>query len=213
MTTAKEFSSMQESDLKNLMAQHMADKLYREVAGYSGVYWRWFNAQRLEVRRLLEIGVGAGGSLRTWQEFFPNATIHAIDNCPKTVRHMEEQFTVFLGSQGDCDFLKWVIAKTGGQWDIIIDDGNHVPNDQKASFLTLFPALKQGGVYVVEDTHVGYSQQDNDQSPELIASFLGGLVHNLHTCDLLGKWIKSIHFYYSICFIQKLESLERRTEI
>ena len=36
-------------------------------------------------------------------------------------------------------------------FDIIIDDGSHDPKDQIKSFESLFPSLKCGGVYVVED--------------------------------------------------------------
>lgn len=36
-------------------------------------------------------------------------------------------------------------------FDIIIDDGSHMQQDQQISFATLFPVVKSGGYYVIED--------------------------------------------------------------
>jgi hypothetical protein len=37
--------------------------------------------------------------------------------------------------------------------DFILDDGSHIMSHQITSFETLFPWLKDGGVYACEDTH------------------------------------------------------------
>ena len=43
---------------------------------------------------------------------------------------------------------------TDGQgFDIVLDDGGHELRMQQASFEALFPSMRPGGVYIVEDTH------------------------------------------------------------
>jgi hypothetical protein len=41
-------------------------------------------------------------------------------------------------------------------WDIIIDDGSHLPEHQLVSFTALFPFVRPGGVYVIEDIETSY---------------------------------------------------------
>jgi hypothetical protein len=41
-------------------------------------------------------------------------------------------------------------------FDVVIDDGSHLSCDIVSAFLSYFPLLKPGGVYVVEDTHALY---------------------------------------------------------
>jgi hypothetical protein len=45
-----------------------------------------------------------------------------------------------------------LIRETGGDIDIVIDDGSHRIEHQLKSFSLFFPALTEHGVYVVEDT-------------------------------------------------------------
>ena len=43
-----------------------------------------------------------------------------------------------------------------GPWDIIIDDGSHVPYHQVFSFFCLWKAVVPGGLYVIEDLETNY---------------------------------------------------------
>ena len=44
-------------------------------------------------------------------------------------------------------------------WDFIVDDGSHVPTHMISTFQTLWPYLRHGGVYVIED--IGFSYTDS----------------------------------------------------
>jgi len=101
---------------------------------------------------LLEIGVGEGKSLRTWEEYFDNdnTTITGFDNdlnCFKLT--FSSKVTLMFGDQGSLPSLKEI----EGKYDIIIDDGSHKVTHQILTFETLFPRLNSGGIYVVEDLH------------------------------------------------------------
>ena len=110
----------------------------------------------------LEIGVQRGGSLGIIQEFLgQQARVVGMDIDPECANLKDEGREVYIGSQSDVEFLSQVINKTG-PYDIIVDDGGHTADQQLTSFFTLFPHLKYGGVYVVEDVHTTFWQGYQD---------------------------------------------------
>ncbi len=119
---------------------------------YLPYYWMHFRDIRFEVRKVLEIGVQTDRSIRMWEEFFPNATIYGLDIDPACERLAGGRCEIFIGDQSDPAFLKQVVDRAGGYFDIIIDDGSHRVEHQLASFNYLFPKLSDHGIYAVEDT-------------------------------------------------------------
>lgn len=100
---------------------------------------------------VLEIGVHEGGSLRLWEALLPLAQIHGIDVDPRCVAHARPPRTlVHVGSQADTAFLDQVLDLCAPPH-LIVDDGSHDPTDFWASLQHLFPAMREDGVYVVED--------------------------------------------------------------
>ena len=106
---------------------------------------------RNDIKYLLEIGVMKGDSLRVWKEFFPNAEIHGIDKKIENI-FKEERITCFRANQNNIDSIKLAVKDT--QYDIIIDDGSHIPKHQIscAKFL-IKNNLKLNGKYFIEDIH------------------------------------------------------------
>ena len=169
--------------------------------------------------RIMEIGVQGGGSLSMWKEYFPNAKIVGvdIDDCS---RFKTEDISIFQGDQADPTFL----ASIPGEFDIIIDDGGHTMRQQQVSFRELFPRLKEGGMYVIEDLHTSYWPEFGGGGCKSTMEFLKGLVDGIHdwarkshrASFFRGKLrhfhiarepkesgIRSITFADSICFIKK----------
>jgi hypothetical protein len=127
---------------------------------YFDAYQALFAARRAAPLRILEIGVYKGSSLRLWRKYFAHAgtLIVGIDTRPDCIRYdaPSEGIRVKIGSQDDGPFLAGVVAEFG-PFDLIIDDGSHHSSHQIASFNHLFgPALKDSGIYVVEDLHANY---------------------------------------------------------
>lgn len=65
---------------------------------------------------------------------------------------------VFTGDQADVTFLEQFAADTtvDGLFDIIIDDGGHTMEQQVTSLEHLWPIVKPGGLYVIEDLQTSY---------------------------------------------------------
>jgi tetratricopeptide (TPR) repeat protein len=101
---------------------------------------------------LLEIGVAEGASLRTWNRFFPLGTITGVDNNPAARPHAGGRVAVEIGSQADPEFLSALAARH--RPDVIIDDGSHQSAHVFLTFEHLFPCLRPGGIYIIEDVYL-----------------------------------------------------------
>ena len=64
--------------------------------------------------------------------------------------------TVFLGDQADSNFLDTFLEITGGNFDVIIDDGGHHMHEQITSIKKLWKAIRPGGMYFCEDLETSY---------------------------------------------------------
>lgn len=131
--------------------------------GYTPHYARAFEPFRFHPLNVLEIGVGGGESIRTWLEYFPNALVYGVDNVQKTNPWNDPEsapnlrYTFVHGDQSDETMWKCLEADHGSNWDIVIDDGGHFSNQIIISFSALWPKLKPGGYYCIEDLGVAYS--------------------------------------------------------
>ena len=116
---------------------------------------------------VLEIGVQDGLSLRLWQRLFPHhGRIAAIgygkgkavakratpgDFKSHPSNGSSSLFTMYTGDQGDAAFLRQVDADLNGhKFDVIIDDGSHVPWHQLFTLAAIFGRwLADGGIYII----------------------------------------------------------------
>lgn len=135
---------------------------------YTDIYEAYLSRMRGEPLRILEIGIGVtgaasrefidhgrnrggGASLKMWHEYFPRARVFAIDVNPAP--HLDnDRVTTFVADQSDAADIGALLRLSGNEpFDFIVDDGSHRPDHQQASLGLLFPALKSGGLYFIED--------------------------------------------------------------
>lgn len=116
--------------------------------GYCDDYDAVFTPLRDQPIVLLELGFFEGRSALTWREYFPNATIAVVDiNWP--IRRVDGVHK-YRGDQADPALVATMVAAHGA-FDIVIDDASHLEAKTLASFALLWPHVKPGGYYVVED--------------------------------------------------------------
>jgi hypothetical protein len=139
--------------LDTIALRHGTDKASGKH-GFAAIYEPLFAPFRSRPITLLEIGVETGASLRTWEDYFPEASIIGVDVNPAAVAHESDRISVMVGDQADREFLLRVSLR--GPFDIAIDDGGHFPDQQLTSLLTLWPHVIPGGIYAVEDIHTSY---------------------------------------------------------
>lgn len=154
--------------LSLIAAQHGTDKW--GIHFYTPTYHEVLGHLRDRPVRLLEIGVGGyanpdcgGLSLLMWRDYFPNGRIFGLDNEFKRLPS-QDRIEIVRGDQSSASDLE-VLAHTHGPFDVIIDDGSHRPKHVVFSFENLFPALREDGIYIVEDTQTSYLKEFGGAHP------------------------------------------------
>jgi predicted O-methyltransferase YrrM len=148
--------------LSELALKYGTDKVYRErtdgmandsAHDYTPLYHELLKDR--DIKKMLEIGIGekkySAPSLRMWAEYFPEAEVYGCDIDEGTFIADNPRVHCFRCDQSNRTSLRTVEAITGGNFDFIIDDGSHRIDHQRMTFEELFPLVKSGGIYVIED--------------------------------------------------------------
>ena len=94
-----------------------------------------------------------GASLRAWRDFFRDGMIHGMDVQPDCMI-TEERIESYLCNSTDAnDVMAWRQARPDLSFDIVIDDGWRWDEAQLATLKHLWPLVKPGGYYVIEDVY------------------------------------------------------------
>lgn len=142
------------SILDEIAKKHGTDKS-SESHNYCVKYEKYLPFKRNDNLTIMEIGVQKGKSIRMWEEYFHQSTIVGIDILPECKKIEKDRIKIEIGSQFDGKFLNEVGNKYKN-FDMILDDGSHVNEHVIFSFEILFPYIKPGGVYIVEDVCTSY---------------------------------------------------------
>lgn len=217
--------------LHDIGLRHGTDKAW--CHGYTRWYAQWFEALRRQPMTVLELGYGGheapdkgGASALMWRDYFPNGTVVVIDIEDKVLTERHHGIHFRRGSQADRDFLAGVHAEFG-DFDIIIDDASHVSSLTIRSLEILWPMLRPGGVYAVEDTHMAYHAHyygDEEANPDPDAPTSTGaptaMQHLRRLADdanFKGRWendlfprryarqfdVDWVHFSFNLCGFRK----------
>ena len=137
-------------DLTLIAKEYDTDKFSGD---YTGFYDSLFNSNRFDFKKVCEIGVKYGGSIKMWLDYFPNADVYAIDaieECYDCIPKHDRAIG-FFGNTRNRDENKKFEHQHGNEFDLILDDGCHQTSAQQIAFGSFFPLVKSGGFYVIED--------------------------------------------------------------
>jgi hypothetical protein len=145
--------------LNDLAAKYHCEKLERH--SYIPMYAEYFHGR--DIRRLLEIGVGwvdlmaplvskyiHGASLLMWRDYLPDAEIYSVDIREDALFQAERIHTM------QCDVnlepeLDNMWTAFGGNFDVVIDDGDHETSSQYTTATRILPKMRHGDLYIIED--------------------------------------------------------------
>lgn len=175
--TARAVAELHDNRLALLALESGSDK-GPNVHGYTAVYDQYLSDRRQEPLVIVEIGLlmhksqrrrGGGThfddapSLRMWREYFPNARIIGFDIADFSGVRIPGCITL-RGDQSDRSDLATIAEHCQDGVDVVIDDALHASLHQQVTLATLFPLLKSGGFYFIEDLHY---QPEGTESTEV----------------------------------------------
>jgi predicted O-methyltransferase YrrM len=118
---------------------------------------------RLRPKRIVELGIFQGGSAALFALLARPDRLVALDIQSDPVpaldhfideRDLRDRVRTYYGfDQSDGDGLRRLVADEFGDRpiDLVVDDASHRLGPTRASFNVLFPHVRPGGVYVIED--------------------------------------------------------------
>jgi hypothetical protein len=91
-------------------------------------------------------------SLEMWRAYFPNARILGFDIDDFTAVRIPN-CEIVRGDMSSRSDLARLVARVEGPIDILIEDGSHTSHHQQVALGFLFPHIRSGGMYIIEDLH------------------------------------------------------------
>ena len=120
-------------------------------------------ARAIRAANILELGVFRGGSVVAYSELLKPRKLVAIDLLQPRLDNLNQyiqspevrgRVAVHLGvNQADHQRLATIMSEefAGAPLDIVVDDASHFLHETREAFKALFPRLRPGGLYVIED--------------------------------------------------------------
>jgi SAM-dependent methyltransferase len=135
-------------------------------------YARFWAARRdFDASNVLELGLWDGGSMALWNILLAPRRHVGVDLYRRHEnayferwrkrRNAERVVRAYGGvDQSDAHALRRMVSgDLEGRLDLVIDDASHQYEPTRASFTTLFPFLRPGGLYLIEDWAWGHWQE------------------------------------------------------
>ena len=162
---------MHSSLLNELANQFGSDKgsQHGDRHRFAQIYHLLLGSERHNYRHVVEIGLAQGiheyhagkvlpeiasPSVRMWLDYFPSAQITGIDMADFSfMEGANSRFKFMRADSGNEAQLKQLAGQLGSEVDLLIDDASHASFHQQLALRELFPCIRSGGYYVIEDLH------------------------------------------------------------
>ena len=137
------------------------------------------------------LGYGFGASVPVWQKLFAriNASIWEAESDQQCIQNARRDgqlrnVSVLIGDQGnDTTLARW-IYRSGGDFDVVVDDGGHKSNEILRSFAALWPELNPGGYYFLEELELGFADKYAAEGYPAVPVVIQAWMEFLSTADL-----------------------------
>ena len=198
-------------------------RLVHKCDHYFPIYERHLGRYRGRSPRILEIGVFHGGSLDMWRAYFGRGThIVGVDIAERCRSLGRRGVDIRIGDQGDAEFVASLVAD--GPFDIVIDDGSHLPAHQILALETLWPAVRVGGVMLIEDLCTNYWPEYGGapRAPGTFIEFVKPLIDDVNAFNSRTpgfeptEWTRTlggIHVYDSVVVFDRADTTPLQTRM
>ena len=124
--------------------------------GYTETYEKAFNSLG-EINDIFEFGVAEGESIRWLARRFPYARIVGADiTSQKANWPVSDRINYVQVDQNDRARIKEMFKALDRTYDLMIEDGSHIPQHQAACLNEGMPFVRPGKLYILEDIHTSH---------------------------------------------------------
>jgi hypothetical protein len=151
-----------------------ADAPYKSTkrTNYFEIYDLIFSRYQGQKITVLEVGVLNGGGLFMLRNLLgPNARIIGVDLNPACKVFEKYGFEIEILNQSDTEGWNQLFGKIG-LVDIILEDGGHTNLQQISTLVSCIKYIRDGGVYLSEDTHTSYWREFGNPSKRSFIEFM-----------------------------------------
>jgi cephalosporin hydroxylase len=123
---------------------------------YLDVYEELLSPKKHSAKNVLEVGIGFGGSIKLWSDFFPNAIVYGIDILPIDEiwdeLKLHNKIILYTSTNAyDETFFNDTFVSVNKRFDLMIDDGPH-SLESMIQFIKLYSQLMtDDGILIIED--------------------------------------------------------------
>lgn len=172
--------------LAELAKKYNTDKLDHGYCPYYEIHIK-------KPKHILEIGIYKGGSLKMWQEWFPDVEISGVD--------------IWADAPYDLPGINCIRGNAthegtyeGLNPDVVIDDGSHYHDQIVQAFNILWPRLPSGGWYIIEDLETQFQETWRGTMDGTAAT---DLILKKALPAMRGRELSELHIYEQIAFMRK----------
>lgn len=144
-------------------------------------------------RRNWEVKQHEYPSIMMWHDYFAKALIIGVDQFDFSSMHSRVNFMkADQSSLLDLKALVAVLEERNLTFDLMLDDASHKAADQKLTLLMLWPLLKVGGIYIVEDLNCKRGDKEEERFVKVLSDWLCDAVLSKAN-EVLGTVFQNIH--------------------
>lgn len=175
---------------------------------YTEVYAKYLESYRIRPVHLVEIGVACGSSLKMWAHYLGQGSrITGVDIRPECAALCAKYPAIDIRI-GDAAAMKF-----DETFDVVVDDGSHISKEIVDNWNNLWPRLRPGGYYIIEDLRCTHdpSYAANFTFPKDPAlfdrrHFMEWLDDKLRHMDFRRSEVEFIHFHRELAIMRKRHS-------
>lgn len=120
----------------------------------------------MTINNFLEIGLFLNDlqhtDLNAWEQIYPDANIYGGDMKTSQLFNTDRIKMTYV-DQSNPDSLNALLNTFAVEFDVILDDASHMYGSTICTFENLYPALKSGGVYLIEDCQADHPNANGIQ--------------------------------------------------
>jgi 8-demethyl-8-alpha-L-rhamnosyltetracenomycin-C 2'-O-methyltransferase len=136
-----------------------------------------------------------------WRNYFPRAAVYGIDLYEKYL-DTEARITTLQADQSDPDALREAVNGCP-PFDLVVDDGSHIGSHVITTFEVLFPMVKPGGYYAIEDLETSYLKAYGGGPPGAPNTAAALAKRLLDDVNVGTRPIAAMHAYPGLVLIEK----------